>query len=50
MFAQLFPKTAGPFGGCPCNESPTMWGSVLGPLIFGNSHKPCSIYHIPYAM
>ena len=29
----LFPKICG----SPCNESPTYLGSVLGPLIFGNS-------------
>ena len=25
-------------------------GPILGPLIFGNSHIPCTIYHIPYAL
>ena len=27
----------GPCGGCPCNESPTIWGLLWGPLMSGNS-------------
>ena len=30
----------GLFLGCPCNKIPTTLGSILGPLIFGNSHIP----------
>ena len=29
----------GPFGGCPYNKSPIcFWGSILGPVMSGNSH------------
>ena len=31
-------KNRGPLFGRPYNESPTIWGSILGPLIFGISH------------
>ena len=31
-------KNWGPTLGCPCNQGPTILGSILGPLIFGNSH------------
>ena len=31
-------KHWGPFFGSPYNKSPTIWGSILGPLIFGISH------------
>ena len=30
-----FPKIRGPLFGSPCNKSPTILGSILGPLIFG---------------
>ena len=33
-----FPKIRGPFFGSPYNKSPTILGSILGPLIFGISH------------
>ena len=28
----------GPFCGCPCNTSPTVWSLYHGPLSFGDSH------------
>ena len=28
----------GPFGGCPYNKHPSILGSILGPLICGNSN------------
>ena len=31
-------KNWGPLFGSLCNKSPTIWGSILGPLIFGISH------------
>ena len=34
----LFLQTAGPFPGRPYNESLTILGSIVGPLIFGNFH------------
>ena len=34
----LFLQIGGPFCGCPQNKSPTFLGSILGPLILGNSH------------
>ena len=33
-----FPKIRGPLFGSPDNKSPTILGSILGPLIFGISH------------
>ena len=30
-------QIGGPFCGCPCNESSTVWGSTLLRLIFGKS-------------
>ena len=33
-----FPKIRGPIFGSPYNESPTILGYILGPLIFGVSH------------
>ena len=33
-----FPKIRGPPFGRPYNESPTILGSILGPLIFGIPH------------
>ena len=34
----LLPEIGGPFLGCPHDKSSTSFGSVLGPLIFGNSY------------
>ena len=28
----------GPCEGCADKKNPTIWGGMLGPLIFGNSH------------
>ena len=33
-----FPKIRGPLLGSPYNKSPTILGSILGPMIFGISH------------
>ena len=37
-----FQRLGAPFCGCPCNESPTIWGSVFEHLIVGNSHMGVS--------
>ena len=38
----LFPSIGSPFRGCPCNKSLSTLGSILGPLIFANSHVASS--------
>ena len=44
-----FPKIRGPLFGSPYNKSPTILGSILGPMICGISHitlnYPCTIGH-----
>ena len=47
MLYVCFCKLGGPCWGCPYIKSPTIWGSLIGPLIFGNSHVPHTIYHVP---
>ena len=34
----------GPLQGSPCNKDPSILGSVLGPLILGNSHMSYGQY------
>ena len=33
-----FPKIRGTLFWCPCNKDPTIWATILGCPIFGNSH------------
>ena len=34
-----FPKIRGTLFWGPYNKDPTIWGTILGPPIFGNSHR-----------
>ena len=36
-------QIGGSLFGSPYNKSPTIWGYILGPLIFGVSHMAVSI-------
>ena len=38
MYIWEFPKIRVPYFGGPYNKDPTIWGTILGSPIFGNSH------------
>ena len=39
----------GPFCGCPCHKSTSTVGSILGPMIFGNSHVLGLVNYVVWA-